>query len=118
MADPTSDPKVVESPAPKRRSLVKRGGKVNTRLPMIQARLDAPTREAFDAYMAKYGMTISQALRTLITMGLEESRQNPDAAFRAAAFREGLMLGVRTVKELLSTRLDKALDQAMREARR
>lgn len=74
-------------------------------------RLDVPTREALEAYREKNGMSFSQALRVLLALALREEGESSDVAFRAAAFREGVVSGAAAV----SVHVQKALSAAMDE---
>jgi len=71
----------------------------------IGVRLDENTRTELQKYMQLNNMTLSQALRMLLALALRDETTNPELAFRAAAFREGLVLGVAQVREKLSEAL-------------
>lgn len=74
----------------------------------VSVRLDDDTRAAISEYMAKHRLTLSQATRVLLALSLREEL-TADEAFRTAAFREGLVLGVSEIKKLLANSLDTAL---------
>jgi hypothetical protein len=76
---------------------------------MIHVRLDDQTEAALQAYMAAMNMNRSQAARTLIYTGALAGAGDPDVALRAAAFREGMILGLRDIKK----RIEDAVKAAM-----
>lgn len=73
----------------------------------FDVRVDGQLRDEVEGYMQANGMTRSQAVRILISLGLDKERQNPDG-FRALAFREGLVLGLAYVKEQVMVQLSAA----------
>lgn len=67
-------------------------------------RFDAEHRKGIAAYMVANGFTQSQAIRTLIEVGLAREGAVDQARSRAAV-REGFNAGLRKVKEALATAL-------------
>lgn len=67
-------------------------------------RFDAEQRVGIAAYMAETGFTQSQAIRTLIEIGLARE-EHADRARARAAIREGFNSGIRLVKETLANAL-------------
>lgn len=74
-------------------------------------RLDVPTLEALEEYRERNGMSFSQALRVLLALALREEGESSDAAFRAAAFREGVLSGVASVSVHVQKAVKAALDE-------
>lgn len=75
----------------------------------VTIRLDGPSRAAILGYMQRNSMSLSQALRILIAIGLRDEGQSADATFRAAAFREGIIHGVARIKEQLQVAIAAAM---------
>jgi len=78
---------------------------------IIQIRIDKVLQDALSTYMVTNNMTISQATRVLLTIGLNAETANPDGVFHAAAFREGVLQGLGTVKEKIGSAINKALKE-------
>jgi len=58
--------------------------------------------------MQKHSMTPSQACRMLLALSLREE-EKADVAFRRAAFREGVTLGVRSIRKNLTRAVSEAV---------
>jgi len=82
---------------------------------VIQVRIDKVLQTALADYMVKNNMTLSQAMRVLLTLGLDSERVNPDAVFHMAAFREGLFQGLATVREKIGSAVAQALQDMTTE---
>lgn len=82
---------------------------------VIQVRIDGVLQTAIRDYMAMNNMTVSQALRVLITVGLDQERANPDAVFHAAAFREGILQGLGHVRGVIQRSVNIALNEIEQE---
>lgn len=60
----------------------------------VHARVDPQTRSLIDKFAAANNMTFSQAVRVLLSLGLEKAT-TIDKTLSKAAFREGLIAGER-----------------------
>lgn len=67
----------------------------------VDVRLDRVIREGISRVMDETGATLSQAVRALLTLGLERSGQL-DRAWKDVAFREGLAAGSAKFKAQLA----------------
>jgi len=65
--------------------------------------------------MRKNQMTVSQSIRVLLALSLRDENTSPESAFRAAAFREGLILGVAKIREKLTIATQAAVASALGE---
>lgn len=81
----------------------------------ISVRLDEETRTQLRAYMLQNQMTVSQSIRVLLALSLRDENVSPEGAFRAAAFREGLILGVSKIREKLTRATQDAVASALGE---
>ena len=77
----------------------------------IDVRLDETTFAQFTAYAELHQMTSSQACRMLLALALRDE-QSADVAWRKAAFREGVTLGVRAIRKNLTTAVSTAVKAA------
>ena len=79
----------------------------------VNVRLDAETRAQLFKYMRANSATLSQAMRVLLAVSLRDEATSPEAAFRAAAFREGVIRGIALVRERLTTATTEAVQSAL-----
>lgn len=71
-------------------------------IPMtVGVRLDRVTRVEISEYMKQNNLTRSQALRTLISLGLRSGSSSSDSLYRESMTREGINLG----KQLFATKV-------------
>lgn len=74
----------------------------------LSVRLDPETRQQIRSVMRESGMTCSQAVRMMLALGAEREGKL-DAAFKAAAYREGVMFSVGKIRASFETAVRKAL---------
>lgn len=75
-------------------------------------RISPALRQGIADYCAANNMRLSQGLRTLLFMGLHSAKMGPESAFKAAAFREGVIEGMAAFKRNFQEAVSKTLIEA------
>jgi antitoxin component of RelBE/YafQ-DinJ toxin-antitoxin module len=75
----------------------------------ITIRLGPSHREALRVLMEQHGMKVSQALRMVIEIGINKT-QALDETWRTQAFNEGVMKGLKTLREAMNKAFDGIAD--------